>query len=119
VIVDFHVYLHDILRWFEEKIENSFKPEVEDKLLKGAWALKINRGPDMLPRHSYRIVVVADSRFSDTGNYWRDRFMRESIIVKTHCNLSMCSFDYSLSLNLYKAFYVFSEVLIHLLMFAK
>jgi hypothetical protein len=83
VVVDFHVMLHDILRWFEEKIENSFKPEVEDKLLKGAWALKINRGPDMLPRHSYRIVVVADSRFSDTGNYWRDRFMRESTTVKS------------------------------------
>lgn len=83
VVVDFHVYLHDILRWFEEKIENSFQPEVEDKLLKGAWALKINRGPDMLPRHSYRIVVVADSRFSDTGNYWRDRFMKESAIVQS------------------------------------
>lgn len=83
VVVDFHVTLHDILRWFEEKIENSFKPEVEDKLLKGAWALKINRGPDMLPRHSYRIVVVADSRFPDTGNYWRDRFMRESTTVKS------------------------------------
>lgn len=83
VVVDFHVYLHDILRWFEEKIENSFKPEVEDKLLKGAWALKINRGPDMLPRHSYRIVVVADSRFADTGNYWRDRFMKESTDVQT------------------------------------
>lgn len=83
VVVDFHVYLHDILRWFEEKIENSFKPEVEDKLLKGAWALKVNRGPDMLPRHSYRIVVVADSRFPDTGNYWRDRFMKESTDVQS------------------------------------
>ena len=83
VVCDFHVYLHDILRWFEEKIEGSFKPEVEDKLLKGAWALKINRGPDMLPRHSYRIVVVADSRFPDTGNYWRDRFMKESTVVQT------------------------------------
>jgi len=82
VVVDFHVYLHDILRWFQERIEGSFKPEVEDKLLRGAWALKINRGPDMLPRHSYRIVVVADSRFPDTGNYWRDRFMRESSEVQ-------------------------------------
>jgi hypothetical protein len=78
VVVDFHVYLHDVKRWFEDKIEGSFSSEVEDKLIKGAWALKINRGPDMLPRHSYRILVVADSRYQDTGNYWRDRYMKES-----------------------------------------
>lgn len=83
VVVDFHVYLHDVLRWYEDRIEGSFSPEVEDKLIKGAWALKINRGPDMLPRHSYRIVVVADSRFADTGNYWRDRYMRTSAAVQT------------------------------------
>jgi hypothetical protein len=81
-VVDFHVYLHDVLRWFEDKIEGSFNTEVEDKLIKGAWALKVNRGPDMLPRHTYRIVVVADSRFKDTGNYWRDRYMTESTVVQ-------------------------------------
>jgi hypothetical protein len=82
VVVDFHVYLWDVLRWFEEKIEGSFNTGVEDKLIKGAWALKVNRGPDMLPRHTYRIVVVADSRFRDTGNYWRDRYMTESAVVQ-------------------------------------
>ncbi len=82
VVVDFHVMLWDVLRWFEEKIEGSFNAEVEDKLIKGAWALKVNRGPDMLPRHTYRIVVVADSRFRDTGNYWRDRYMTESDVVQ-------------------------------------
>ena len=82
VVVDFHVYLHDVLRWFEDKIEGSFNTEVEEKLIKGAWALKVNRGPDMLPRHTYRIVVVADSRFKDTGNYWRDRYMTESTVVQ-------------------------------------
>ena len=82
IVVDFHVYLHDVLRWFEDKIEGSFNAEVEDKLIKGAWALKVNRGPDMLPRHTYRIVVVADSRFQDTGNYWRDRYMTESPVVQ-------------------------------------
>jgi hypothetical protein len=82
IVVDFHVYLHDVLRWFEDKIEGSFNAEVEDKLIKGAWALKVNRGPDMLPRHTYRIVVVADSRFQDTGNYWRDRYMTESTVVQ-------------------------------------
>jgi hypothetical protein len=83
VVVDFHVYLHDVKRWFEDKVEGSVNKDVEDKLIKGCWALKINRGPDMLPRHPYRIVVVADSRFKDTGNYWRDRVMIESTEVQT------------------------------------
>lgn len=83
VVVDFHVYLHIVRQWFEEKIEGTVSPEVEDKLIKGCWALKINRGPDMLPRHSYRIAVVADSRYPDTNNYWRDRFMRRSVEVQT------------------------------------
>jgi len=83
VVVDFHVYLHDVKKWFEEKVEGSVSEEVEDKLIKGCWALKINRGPDMLPRYDYRIVVVADSRFSDTGNYWRDTFMRRSAEVQS------------------------------------
>lgn len=83
VVVDFHVYLHSVKLWYESKIEGDFKPEVEDKLIKGAWALKINRGPDMLPKHPYRIVVIADSRFQDTGNYWRDRYMRRSAEVQS------------------------------------
>lgn len=82
VVVDFHVYLHAIRQWFEGKIEGSFQPELEDKLIKGAWALRINRGPDMLPRHNYRVVVVADSRFPETNNYWRDRYMKRSAEVQ-------------------------------------
>jgi hypothetical protein len=82
VVVDFHVYLHSVKLWFEERIEGLFKPEVEDKLIKGAWALKVNRGPDMIPRHPYRIVVIADSRYKDSDNYWRDKFMKTSPDVK-------------------------------------
>lgn len=82
VVVDFHVYLHAIKLWFEDKIQGHFKPEVEDKIIKGAWALRINRGPDMLPQHQYRIVVIADCRYKDTDNYWRDRFMRRSAEVQ-------------------------------------
>ncbi len=83
VIVDFHVYLHSVKLWFESRIEGNFKPEVEDKLIKGAWALKINRGPDMLPQHSYRTIVIADNRFKDEDNYWRDRYMRRSAEVQS------------------------------------
>lgn len=82
VVIDFHVMLHAVKKWFEEKIEGTVSKEVEDKLIKGCWALKVNRGPDMLPRHSYRIVIVADSRFRDTDNYWRDRFMKRSAEVQ-------------------------------------
>jgi len=83
VVVDFHVALWDVLRWYEEKIEmTKASEEVKDKLIKGAWALIINRGPNMLPRHPYRIVVIADSRFPDTGNYWRDKVMSSSKVVK-------------------------------------
>lgn len=83
VVVDFHVYLHDVKNWFESKIEGSYSKEVEDKLIKGCWALKIQRGPDMLPRFPHRVLIVADSRYPDTNNYWRDRFMRRSAEVQS------------------------------------
>ena len=82
VVQDFNVQVFRVLNWYQSKIEGSFSKEVEEKLIKGAFALDTNRGPDMLPRHTYRIVFVADSRFKDTGNYWRDNYMRESEIVK-------------------------------------
>jgi hypothetical protein len=81
-VIDFNVMAHAVLHWYESKIEGSFSAEVEEKLIKGAWALAVNRGPDMLPRHTYRIIFIADQRYADTGNYWRDRFMSESPIVQ-------------------------------------
>jgi hypothetical protein len=78
VVNDFNVSVFRILNWYQNKIEGSFSPEVEEKLIKGAFALDTNRGPDMLPRHSYRILFVADCRYSDTGNYWRNTFMTKS-----------------------------------------
>lgn len=36
----------------------------------------------MLPRFAHRIVIVADTRFQDTGNYWRDKYMQSSKEVK-------------------------------------
>ena len=82
VVVDFHVYLHDVKNWFESKVEKFYTPEIEDLLIKGAWALKIQRGPDMLPMFPHRVIILADSRYPDTNNYWRDRFMQESPIVQ-------------------------------------
>jgi hypothetical protein len=81
IVNDFNVAVHDILRWYQDKISGSFQPEVEAKLVKGAFALQVNRGPNMLPRHSYRILFVADSRFAHTGNYWRNDVMSASPVV--------------------------------------
>jgi hypothetical protein len=78
VVVDFHVYAHDVLRWYEDKVSSLVSEEVAKKLIRAAWAAKIQRGPDMLSRHPYRYLVVADSRYRDTGNYWRDKYMRGS-----------------------------------------
>ena len=82
VVWDFNVAVHDVLRWYQDKISGSFNPEVEAKLVKGAFALHINRGPSMLPRHSYRMLFVADKRYKHTGNYWRNEVMRESTVVR-------------------------------------
>ena len=78
VVVDFHVYTWDIIRWYEDKVKSLVSPEVAKKLVRAAWAARVQRGPDMLPRHNYRFIIVADSRYRDTGNYWRDRFMTDS-----------------------------------------
>ena len=77
-VIDYNVMTHDILYWYENKIEGSFSKEVEAKLVKGMWALYVNRGPQFLPRHSYRTIFVADYRDPETSNYWRDDFMRQS-----------------------------------------
>jgi hypothetical protein len=82
-VIDFNVMTHDILYWYESKIEGSFTKEVEAKLVKGMWALFVNRGPQFLPRHSLRTIFVADYRDPETSNYWRDDFMRESEQVQT------------------------------------
>ncbi len=83
VVVDFHVYTHDVLRWYEDKVSSLVSEEVAKKLIRAAWAAKIQRGPDMIGRHPYRYVVVADSRYRDTGNYWRDKYMTESEVVQS------------------------------------
>ena len=81
VVWDFNVAVFHVLNWYQ-KISGSFKQEVEAKLVKGAFALHINRGPDMLPRHTYRMLFVADKRFADSHNYWRNNVMQTCPVVK-------------------------------------
>ena len=81
VVWDFNVAVFHVINWYT-KISGSFKNEVEEKLVRGAFALHINRGPDMLPRHTYRMLFVADKRFEETRNYWRNNVMQTCPVVK-------------------------------------
>ena len=81
VVWDFNVAVFHVLNWYQ-KMSGSFQKDVEQKLVKGAFALHINRGPDMLPRHTYRMLFVADKRYSDSHNYWRNNVMQTCPVVK-------------------------------------
>ena len=70
VIVDYLVMAWGIFNYIQE-IQHLYSPELIQKITKALWAFKINRGPDMLPQHDYRIVVVSDKRFEKQGAYWR------------------------------------------------
>ena len=70
VIVDFMVQCWMVYNQIQD-LRHLYSPELLDKVTKAIWAIRLNRGPDMLPRHGYRIVVVSDKRFVDKGVYWR------------------------------------------------
>jgi hypothetical protein len=88
VVVDFMVYAWSIFNLIEE-IQHLFSPELIKKVIKALWAVKINRGPDMLPHHDYRIVVVSDKRFERFRSYWRgveiNRDERMEIVWEEYC----------------------------------
>ena len=70
VINDFMVTCWNVFN-FVQSLEHLYSPELLEKVTKAVWAIKLNRGPDMLPKHDYRVVVVSDKRFVDRGVYWR------------------------------------------------
>lgn len=78
LVIDFNVMCFAVLNWYEGKIEGSFDREIEKKLVRGAWALFVNRGPQYMPQHNYRVVIAADYRNRKTKNYWRNDFMSAS-----------------------------------------
>lgn len=78
LVIDFNVMCHAVLSWYDSRIEGFFDKEVERKLVRGAWALFVNRGPQYMPMHNYRIVFAADYRNRGTGNYWRNDYMEVS-----------------------------------------
>ena len=70
VINDFMVTCWNVFNFIQD-LQHLYSPELLEKVTKAVWAIKINRGPDMLPLHNHRIVVVSDKRFVDKGVYWR------------------------------------------------
>jgi hypothetical protein len=88
VVVDFMVYAWAIFNHVQE-LQHLYSPELIEKIIKALWAAKINRGPDMLPSHDYRIVVVSDKRFEEHGTYWRGvevlRDERMEIVWEEYC----------------------------------
>lgn len=82
LVIDFNVMCFAVLNWYDSKIEGSFSKEVEKKLVRGAWALFVNRGPQYMPQHNYRIVFASDYRNRETRNYWRNDYMAASEQVK-------------------------------------
>ena len=70
VINDFMVTCWNVFN-FVSDLQHLYSPELLEKVTKAVWAIKLNRGPDMLPIHDYRVVVVSDKRFVDKGVYWR------------------------------------------------
>ena len=70
VIADFMVLCWNVYSGLQEW-RLLYGPEMIDKMTKALWAIKLNRGPDMLPRHPWHVVVVSDKRFEDVGQYWR------------------------------------------------
>ena len=70
VIVDFMVQAWMVYNFIQD-LKHLYSPELIAKVTKAIWAVKLNRGPDMLPLHDYTSVVVSDKRFVEQGVYWR------------------------------------------------
>jgi hypothetical protein len=88
VVLDYMVAAWGVFGHIQD-IQHLYSPELLEKIIKALWAIKINRGPDMLPLHDYRIVVVSDKRFEKFGSYWRgveiNRDERMEIVWEEYC----------------------------------
>lgn len=88
VVLDFMVAAWGIYGYTQD-IQHLYSPVLFEKIVKALWAVKINRGPDMLPVHNYRTVIVSDKRFEQYGSYWRgveiNRDERMEIVWEEYC----------------------------------
>ncbi len=96
VVLDFMVATWDVFS-FLEPYYNLYSTSLMEKVIKACWAMKINRGPDMLPKHDYTIVVVSDKRFENSKMYWRgvevNRDERVELLWEEYCEKRGKSID--------------------------
>lgn len=96
VVLDFMVATWDVFS-FLEPYHNLYSTSLMEKVIKACWAMKINRGPDMLPKHDYTIVVVSDKRFENSKMYWRgvevNRDERVELLWEEYCEKRGKSID--------------------------
>lgn len=93
VLVDFQVICWDIFRHLEFfSAEHLYSEKTLRQIIKAMWAVKLNRGPDMIPLHNYRVVVVSDMHDPTTKTYWRGKEILNDPRIKecwkNHCEKS-------------------------------
>ena len=93
VLVDFQVICWDIFRHLEFfNAEHTYSENTLKQIIKAMWAVKLNRGPDMLPILNYRVIVVSDMHEPGTKNYWRGTEILQDPRIRqcweSYCNSS-------------------------------
>ena len=75
---------------FINDLRHLYSPELLAKVTKAVWAIKLNRGPDMLPKHDYRVVIVSDKTICRIeGVYWRGEEVRSKMRGSKRARRSM------------------------------
>jgi hypothetical protein len=83
-VVDYQVFCHSIFNFIESSIDlDVFKNQVDD-IIRALWAIKLNRGPDMLEQIDFTCIIVddykgevdSDAAVSSEG-YWRHIVAKE------------------------------------------
>lgn len=86
VVFDFQVHAHSINNYLESIFLLEDYPEsMHEQIVKACWAIRLNRGPDMLPQMDFTGIVVDDYKIelddataSTSGyGYWRHIVARE------------------------------------------
>lgn len=86
-VIDFQVFAHNIFGYISSSIDTEIFSTKLDNIIRALWAIKVNRGPDMLPQMEFTAIVVDDYKGQvDSGasesaeGYWRH-------IVAQECGL--------------------------------
>ena len=83
-VVDFQVFCHSVFNFVESAIQLELYGDKADDIIRALWAVKLNRGPDMLPEFDFTCIVVDDYKGSvdsdasvSAEGYWRHIVAKE------------------------------------------